>query len=76
MSVPSFDEVPSDFISTNQDGTPQRPAAEPYLHPIAVLFHLLFKVSAYTFAMGDLAHLTQGTLRAGHDECDLVIRAR
>ncbi len=44
MSVPSFDEVPSDFLSTNPDGTPQRPAAEPYLHPIAVVFHLLFKV--------------------------------
>lgn len=38
MSVPSFDDVPDDFMSTNPDGTPQQrnPAQDPYLHPIGV----------------------------------------
>jgi hypothetical protein len=50
MSVPSFDDTPDNFISFNDNaadsGGDATSRSSPYLHPIAVVFHLAFKIVA------------------------------
>ena len=49
MSVPSFDDTPDSFVSyddTSSGSNGAGSSSAPYLHPIAVVFHIAFKLLA------------------------------